>query len=410
MADDSGVKVEEPFAIFKLANHYMLYDVHTISHIRANHNIPGVLTGLLPQAPQQNVFSGVPLELMPEEARLLCEKGVAYIVDDVRAHKQGFLDRGLGEEGKRMYKEQLRRQGVSAAKAVQVRMEDRKVAAVKKVVAKGGSVGDWNDLPEDMLRPASRAGGEKKKKGRRQADSGTVTPEVEGANGDTVAPKVSAKTAEEEDESLFGSPMNSFPNKSLPLHSRNTSTASVRKDLEPYGITPATSYPPLTATPPPPRSRPATSSAVQVSHHQPAAQETSDLPEVPNEASYQLYRHMHNQGYFLTPGLRFGCQYTAYPGDPLRFHSHFLCRGLGWDEEFELGDLVAGGRLGTGVKKGWLLGGAEEEKDGVNETGERTRQRAHEDDGTGGHDSNVADREDGQKDEVRVFCVEWGGM
>ncbi|KAK3637572.1 tRNA-splicing endonuclease subunit [Elasticomyces elasticus] len=415
MADDGSAKVEEPFAIFKLANHYMLYDVHTISHIRANHNIPGVLTGLLPQAPQQNVFSGVPLELMPEEARLLCEKGVAYIVDDVRAHKQGFLDRGLGEEGKRMYKEQLRRQGVSAAKAVQVRMEDRKVAAVKKVVAKGGSVGDWNDLPEDMLRPASRAGGAKKKKGRRQADSGTVTPEVEGANGEStsgtaVVSTVSAKTAEEEDKSLFGSPMNSFPNKSLPLHSRNTSTASVRKDLEPYGITPATSYPPLTATPPPPRSRPTTPSAAQLSHHQPSAQESSDLPEVPNEASYQLYRHMHNQGYFLTPGLRFGCQYTAYPGDPLRFHSHFLCRGLGWDEEFELGDLVAGGRLGTGVKKGWLLGGAEEGKDGTNGTGERTRLRAHEDGGTGGHDCNVADREDGQKDEVRVFCVEWGGM
>jgi len=47
----------------------------------------------------------------------------------------------------------------------------------------------------------------------------------------------------------------------------------------------------------------------------------------------------------------------AYPGDPLRFHSHFLVAGKEWDEEIDLMDLVAGGRLGTGVKKGYLIGG-----------------------------------------------------
>jgi tRNA-splicing endonuclease subunit Sen34 len=44
-------------------------------------------------------------------------------------------------------------------------------------------------------------------------------------------------------------------------------------------------------------------------------------------------------------------------------------------------DLVGGGRLGTGVKKGFLLGGVE--------------------------DRDGGDKEDG---DVRTFCVEWGGM
>ena len=57
------------------------------------------------------------------------------------------------------------------------------------------------------------------------------------------------------------------------------------------------------------------------------------------------------------PGLRFGCHYSVYPGDPLRYHSHFLTTGLGWDEEFDLLDIVGGGRLGTGVKKAYLIGG-----------------------------------------------------
>lgn len=86
----------------------------------------------------------------------------------------------------------------------------------------------------------------------------------------------------------------------------------------------------------------------------------------------------------MSPGIRFGCQFSVYPGDPLRFHSHFLSMSYEWDEEIDLLDLVGGGRLGTGVKKGWLLGGREKE-DGVEEDGQ-----------TGGR--------------VRTFCLEWGGM
>ncbi|KAK1080445.1 tRNA-splicing endonuclease subunit [Friedmanniomyces endolithicus] len=381
--------VSEPFPIFTLARRYLLYDIATISHIRAHHNIPGVLIGLLPQAPQQNVFSGIPLELMPEEARLLCEKGAAYIVDDVRAHKQGFLDRQMGEEERRVFREGLRRQGVVAARQVKEKAEGRKLAAMQRRVESG----------------ASRAGKSKKgKKGQKQ-DSGLATPDA-GETGEAAMPSsndiadshntslpTSIDGGEVEEESLFGPPTNSFPANPLTIQTRTTSTAR-RKDPEPYGITPATSYPPLVATPPPPRSNTATPT-------HPSGDPEEDVPQLPDvPPSYPLYRYLHSKGYFLMPGLRFGCQYTAYPGDPLRFHSHFLCSGLGWDDEFDLLDLVTGGRKGTGVKKGYLLGGIS--KAGDKAGGRRGRVRESKEEGIG--------VDGGEEEVVRTFCIEWGGM
>ena len=95
----------------------------------------------------------------------------------------------------------------------------------------------------------------------------------------------------------------------------------------------------------------------------------------------------------MAPGLRFGCQYMAYPGDPLRFHSHFLCNGMDWDQEFDLQDLVGGGRLGTGVKKGYLIGGQVKAGSAVADVNGQSAPQSEE-----------------EKDIVRTFCIEWGGM
>jgi tRNA-splicing endonuclease subunit Sen34 len=100
----------------------------------------------------------------------------------------------------------------------------------------------------------------------------------------------------------------------------------------------------------------------------------------------------------MSPGIRFGCRYTAYPGDPLRFHSHFLCDGMDWDDEFDLLGLVGGGRLGTGVKKGFLVGGTE-----VKGTAAAAATTSTD---TGG--GVVRDGE--HDDDVRAFCIEWAGM
>lgn len=315
----ANVNVPEPFPIFMVADRYLLYDINTITYARREHRILGILIGSLPQAPQQNVFTGLPLELLPEEARLLVEEGHAYIVDDVQLHKNGL--RGLTTAEERAFRTVLERQGLDAAKKAQAKAGARAEEALK------------------ALRQKAIVKGAKGASASKDADTAGQ-----------------AAVEAEEDEGLVFTP--SSP--------RSHSVATLRKaesELSAFGITPTTSFPPLCL---------------------PSTPADTPLPSVPR--SYPLFAHLHQHGYYLAPGLRFGCQYVAYPGDSLRYHSHFLASGLDWDQELDLLTLVGGGRLGTGVKKAYLLGGREDPPQDA------------------GSDGTASDNT------VRTFCIEWGRM
>lgn len=357
------ITVPEPFPIHLVAHRYLIYDAATATYIRRVYHVTGTLIGGLPQAPQQNVFLGIPLELMPEEARLLVEKGVAHIVDDARQHTETFLNGGMSGEEQERFRRVIEKQGSDAAKLQAQKAGERKESALKRIAEKEGKTDNWNDIPDDMLssRSTSRA---RPAKGKKATRSGRATPigtpaeeKPEPFMGGPPKEQSSVGTDAEQidDETNLFSSSSSSTRPSEPI---------VHQQPEVFKITPATSYPPLTAE---------SSSDTMV----------NDLPSVPT--SYPLYRHLHAKDYFLAPGLRFGCQYMAYPGDPLRFHSHFLCKGLGWDDEFDLLELVGGGRLGTGVKKGFLLGGQETDK----------------------RSQKVAETNDS---DIRAFCIEWAGM
>src|SRR5699024_7718701 len=70
-----------------------------------------------------------------------------------------------------------------------------------------------------------------------------------------------------------------------------------------------------------------------------------------------LCRFLQTAKFYMTPGLRFGARYSVYPGDPLRFHAHFMANQYDWNEEIPILDVVSGGRLATAVKKAFLMGG-----------------------------------------------------
>lgn len=102
--------------------------------------------------------------------------------------------------------------------------------------------------------------------------------------------------------------------------------------------------------------------------------------DVPVSPAYPFYRHLNSKGYYTTPGLRFGGGYSVYPGDPFRYHAHYLANAYGWNEEIPMLDVVTSGRLGTAVKKSFLFGAEQPAS---------------------------TPEEDGR---VRMFCVEWAGM
>jgi len=273
-----------PIPISLLTQRYLLFDITVVSYLRREHNISGVLIGSIPQSPSQNLFLGLPLELMPEETQLLIAKGVAYIVDDARAHDEMLHEADLVRREKYIATLRLEGQTVWKTRSMQkeqafrkkvLRARASKSNAANAESAPGGALQDADDTPID------------------DADS------------------------------FFSSAL---------------SASDVSKsNFYTIGVTPATSTPLLNTSP--------TSIALG-----------DAVPQ-----TYPLFKHLHDRGYFLSPGLRFGCQYMAYPGDPLRYHSHFLVNGKEWDDVIDLMDIVGGGRLGTGVKKGYLLGGTDPE-------------------------------------------------
>ena len=313
IAQDSLLAPDLPFPIFQISRtirRYLLYDINTVTWLRRTHNILGVFIGSLPQSPQQNIFLGLPLELQPEEATLLLEKGLAFIADDLQIHKKAIKSSPIGLTE---YQATARREAFATAKAV-VKHKQLKTQEVLQ------------RLNFDSLAISSR--------------------------GRTI-------DKDEPDESIFDTP-------------QEPSSEPISSGIVPYSSTPTTSYPPMTT---------------------PSKHSSSPLPEV-NASSYALFKHLHASGYFMSPGLRFGCQFSVYPGDPLRFHSHFLAMGHDWDEEIDILDLIGDGRLGTGVKKGWLIGGAVKNSD-TNATTKNAQSSA---------------AEDSEDFHVRTFCVEWGGM
>jgi tRNA-splicing endonuclease subunit Sen34 len=306
--------VSEPIPISVVSGRYLLFDINVVTYLRRTHNICGILIGGIPQVPQQNVFLGLPLELIPEEVKLLVEKEVAYIVDDNAWHKERFNT--LQGEDRRKYLDSLRSRGLQAHKeSVAAAKQRTKAALAKQAVMRAHSKSASKDVSTE--------------------DERSITPE-------------SANTSFEEENSLFGPDRPTSPSPSQPQSETGA--------LKPYPVTPTTTY----------------SSSL-------LPENPSQQPDPPVPSSYPLFAHLHSKGYYTMPGLRFGGDYNVYPGDPLRFHSHFIATGYEWDQEIPVLDLIGGGRLGTAVKKGFMIGAEDPESES-----------------------------DGDK--VRTFCVEWAGM
>ncbi|EGX53715.1 hypothetical protein AOL_s00006g43 [Orbilia oligospora ATCC 24927] len=306
----------------------------------------GTLFGTLPQAQQQNIFLGLPLELMREEARLLVDqrelqwgkkniildwiagsnrslKGVATIVEDSLAHRDAV--KALSETDKADILSLKIQEQDKLMLANREESIKRKEAAIENAKASG----KWKTKP-------ARAS-------ESSIDKSKETPLFE-STLDAIVDGVGGEGGREE------------------LASTAQRTSADDGSQRQYVI-------------------PMASSAIGL-HSLRLPREAENIPSPP-DARYQVYKYLQSLGYFMSPGLRFGCQFVAYPGDPLRFHSHFLVKSLQWDEELSMLDLVGGGRLGTGVKKAWMMAGLE--------------QRDIE-----------ADRPESHG--VRTFCVEWAGF
>lgn len=314
--------------ITKVGGRYLVFEVKDVASLRRDHCICAVFIGTTPQNPTQNVFSGLPVELLAEEAKLLVDKGAAYIVDDAVSHLAHLSS--MDPAAKQAYLQSLksRRQAISRVLNEQDAARKREGAKMRGK-QKSKRVPVRNDTPVD--------------------EAAILPPTLLDGREDGAAPSSSTGPSDL-DESLFSQP----PKQEA---SPNSKALADTKDRH---ITPTTSIDML---------------------RDPRAH------TVPIEAprSYPFYKHLNSKGFYITPGIRFGADYSVYPGDPFRYHAHFMATSFDWEEEITMLDIVSGGRLGTGVKKGFLVGGQSppDKREGS---------------------------EDVEVDRVRAFTIEWAAM
>lgn len=363
----AGAAPERQVRISRIAGRYLVFDIEDVVHIRRHHGICAVLTGTMPQNPTQNLFLGLPVELHAEEARLLVDRGAGYVADELAEHLARLTAAAPSADAtaRRAYLRSLRRQ----RRAAQLAFEEERAAAMARHQGK---------------RTAAAAA--KAKTGAESAEGASATAAAAAEVGR--GGKEGGEGEGNDEPSLFDSPTPSPP----PPKTKPPAAKDNHNRLP--AITPTTSGD-LVAPAAPGTTTPTSSSSAAAA-----------LVGVPR--AYPLYRHLNARGYYTTPGLRFGGDYSVYPGDPFRYHAHYLANSYGWDEAIPMLDLVTSGRLGTAVKKSFLFG-AEKPKTPRAAAAAVAAEPEPEPDGSGTAAAGP-DEEEGGGGEVRVFCVEWAGM
>ncbi|KAN0076894.1 hypothetical protein V8E55_010749 [Tylopilus felleus] len=294
-----------------------VWDVDDIATLRSHHHICGVLTGTLPHLSQQNVFLGVPLLLMPEEVVLLVDKGLVVLVDDQNAHHDPSTP-----ELEKWDSERLR--GVEEQVSLAEQHEAREALNPDRAMSEKA-------ILKRKEREERKARG---KLGSFEPDQNIATP---------FAP-----------ESIPGTVESS---RTTPSH---TSDATVARN----STTPYTVHVPGASSPFEWYSPSAHSFTTLA-----AARNAGiwDYPATPAQrARCAVFRDLWEQGYFMGGGIKFGGEYLVYPGDPLRYHSHFVASVIESPAApLRPMEIVARGRLGTGTKKAHLLCEWDEDKQAV---------------------------------------------
>ncbi|THU92153.1 hypothetical protein K435DRAFT_967765 [Dendrothele bispora CBS 962.96] len=294
-----------------------VWDVEDLVKLRSQHHICGILVGTLPHLSQQNVFLGVPLVLMPEEAVLLVEKEIAVLVDDPNAYPEPTptqLEKWMSEQEYIVQRHQALFEGnlkgnketkaserAMSEEAVRKRKE-RELRRQQKALERQNSPLDLNSDE----RPSST----------------TVSASAAPAGAVASLP-VSAEN--EENNSSF-----------------NVIVPAISSSMEWYS----------------PKGR--TFTSIESAKEAGVWDYPSDLHD---RARCGVFRDLWEQGYFMGGGIRFGSDYLIYPGDPLRYHSHFAATVIDSPiSEIRPMEIVAHGRLGTATKKTHLLCGWDDEK------------------------------------------------
>ena len=268
---------------------------------RTQHRLCGLLSGTLPLIPQQNVFLGLPLRLLAEEVVLLLRNGAGVLIDESSAYVEPNA-----EEREAFLATEARALDEQKAKAAEQQEAHRK--RIEAAISEQGA--DAAALERRRARQAKKAAA------GAAAEQPAPAPDS-GADAAARAPYVH---------------YTSGPSTGLPGY-RPCTRRMAAEAPAPAGV-----------------------NAYETLQEAAAAGVWNYPATLQERARCAVFEHLHSRGFYLSTGLRFGGEFVVYPGDPLRYHSHYTASVLCTPHEpLPAFQLIASGRLGTAVKKSHLL-------------------------------------------------------
>ncbi|GAA5905096.1 tRNA splicing endonuclease subunit SEN34 [Sporobolomyces salmoneus] len=315
--DTPRLEEEEPIKLRVSNQKAYLWDLNDIQRLRVQHHICGSLQGTLPQVSQQNVFLGLPLVLAPEEVVLLVKNRIAVIVDERSAYDSPTLAQSNS------YSE-------SRSKAIEHQQRSTYEYEEKKRI-------EMQEKHRDKIELKRKLKLEKQRKQLELAENEegfqVFVPALKPGEETTGSPIASTSQQPPDLSSIAYTILIDTTSSSYPWYNPSTTSSSnrapsVHTTLESAAQANVWNYP---------------SNRLQTSR-------------------CLVFEDLWRKGYYMGGGLRFGGDFLVYPGDPLRYHSHFTLTMLSSPVTTIMPlDLVAYGRLATAVKKAHLLSSWNEE-------------------------------------------------
>jgi len=293
----------------RVSNHKAyVWDIDDIAIIRAEHHLCGVLTGTLQHVSQQNVFLGAPLILLPEEVVLLVTKKFAVLVDDPKAHSQ-------------------------PSRAALEKWNNSRTSSIITQL----NTDETSDSRDRFSNKVMSEEAIQKRKAReeRRAAAARAQALAEGIeeNASKESPLIPTTPAVEQRPAT---PSLNVSNYTVNVPANSAAT------LDWYNPDQVT-YETIDLA-----------QKASIWHY------PSNLHE---RAKCGVFQDLWEKGHFMGVGIKFGGDFLVYPGDPLRYHSHFVSTVIDSPiAALHPMEIVAHGRLGTATKKAHLLCGWDDER------------------------------------------------
>lgn len=346
-------KYRKKIPLFLHGDHVLVFNSRHMKELTIKYGITGQLAGTLPLAPQQNLLLGFPWRLSIYEVLWLIYEGICELVDSQEIFQNGYLaylsdDNEIQEELVQNLQNKLDKWRDEKQKEIEEQLKKLNIIKKDKKVMKpldnlmltsSASMPDLQQVLNDTENK-EREMKEKKRKEREMQEKSKRNKIVfmETTNDDYLLDK---------------------------LWDRLNTSVDQRKLL----------------------------ARLLLTHVQ--SGESTDTKLWMNFLMFKYFKT--SLGYYVLPGMRFGGTYVTYPGDPLRYHAHQIVETKEYySEDIGLFKMCNRGRLATGVRKVWVVGGNK-----VKNTDSHTRKPLVD---------RILDKDETLEDEMVCFSIEWSGF